>query len=105
MLGGTQFIGRATVRRLLSRGHQVALLNRGKSPHDFGDSVELIKCDRRRQPTRVRSALARGWDAVVDLINSTSAQLSRCALVRVYVYMTSHLLLTYCPYKLFIEYL
>ena len=47
VLGGTQFIGRASVGALLSRGHAVTVLNRGRSPNPFGAAVSHIACDRR----------------------------------------------------------
>ena len=38
VVGGTQFIGRATVRALLDTGHSVTVLNRGKPIRPSGDS-------------------------------------------------------------------
>lgn len=65
VLGGTHFVGRAIVDRLLTDGDEVATLTSGASgPPPPG--VEGLQADR-RNPTAVRDALARGsWDAVID---------------------------------------
>ena len=47
VLGGTQFIGRATTARLLNAGCEVTLINRGKTENPFAGSVRHIVCDRR----------------------------------------------------------
>jgi 2'-hydroxyisoflavone reductase len=62
-LGGTKFLGRASVEAALERGHDVTLFNRGETNPDLFAEVEKLRGDRREE----LSALAgRGWDAVVD---------------------------------------
>ena len=39
VMGGTQFMGRTMVDRLLKEGDDVTILNRGKTPSPFGESV------------------------------------------------------------------
>ena len=72
VIGGTQFIGRATVQALLAQGHSVTLLNRGKTANPFDGQVErVVLCDRREQPEVLRATLQHedgGWDAVVDFL-------------------------------------
>ena len=68
VIGGTSFIGRATVEALLRTGALVTILNRGKSLNPFGAAVHHIKCDRRRHPKKLQSHLELGWDAVVDFV-------------------------------------
>ena len=46
VIGGTQFMGRTMVERLLKEGDDVTILNRGKTPSPFGESVHYIHCDR-----------------------------------------------------------
>jgi len=55
VIGGTQFIGRAMVERLLARGDDVTIMHRG-SGTPFGDRVREIRCDR-NDVTAVRSTL------------------------------------------------
>lgn len=67
VLGGTRFIGRAIVQRLLREGHKVTLLNRGLSSDPFGTRVRRILGDRRNHETIVSAADKRDYDAVIDI--------------------------------------
>lgn len=73
MLGGTGFIGPHIVHAALARGHQVAMLNRGRrAPNqNAGDfaAVEALRGDR-SQPDAYASLTGRTWDVVVDTANS-----------------------------------
>src|SRR5262245_21701260 len=63
VLGGTKFLGRATVEAALARGHEVTLFNRGQTNPELFPETEKLRGDR----TQDLSPLAgRGWDAVVD---------------------------------------
>jgi len=83
MLGGTGWLGPATVRAGIARGHHFTLFNRGKSNptlfDDVPDHVEKRRGQRRRPnddkaPKQDLKALEKGeWDAVVD----TSAYFTR----------------------------
>jgi 2'-hydroxyisoflavone reductase len=65
VIGGTLFIGRALVERLLERGDEVAIMHRREGT-PFGDRVEEILCDRNDAPA-VRKALAgETFDVVYD---------------------------------------
>lgn len=48
IIGGTRFIGRATALKLFQDGHDIAVLNRGKTTPDLPDSISFIKGDRDR---------------------------------------------------------
>ena len=64
VLGGTKFLGRATVDTALTRGHDVTLFNRGQTNPDLYPDVEKIRGDR----TEDLGALdGRDWDAVLDM--------------------------------------
>lgn len=68
ILGGSRFIGRAVVARLLMDRHRVTLLNRGRTPDPFGTRVSRVIGDR-TEPETLRRALARReFDAVVDMV-------------------------------------
>lgn len=70
VIGGTRFVGRAIVQRLLTDGHGVTLFNRGRTPDMFGTRVTRIVGDR-SDPEAWRQALARRtYDAVIDVIAS-----------------------------------
>ena len=63
VLGGTKFLGRATVEAALARGHDVTLFNRGETNPELFPDTEKLRGDR----TQDLSALdGREWDAVVD---------------------------------------
>jgi len=73
VLGGTQFMGRLMIERLLELGHDVTMSNRGVSDNPFaGDSrVALLQCDRLDDRPRFVELLsaassAARFDAVVD---------------------------------------
>lgn len=73
MLGGTGFVGPHIVHAALARGHQVAMLNRGRRTptQNTGDfaNVEALRGDR-TQPDAYASLKGRNWDVVVDTANS-----------------------------------
>src|SRR5215207_7704320 len=67
VLGGSVFVGKHTVDALLARGHEVAVLNRGRTPTDLPEEVERLVADR-TDIDQLRSALdGRDWDAVFDV--------------------------------------
>ncbi len=66
VLGGSSFVGARLVRRLLADGHEVSVLNRGRSGSPTAD-VEQLTADRRDTPS-MKAALGAGqWDAVFDV--------------------------------------
>ena len=70
VLGGTQFMGRATVAALLEDGWSVTILTRGRTPNPFEGSVRHVCCDRHKDPAALaaffRSEGDAQFDAVVD---------------------------------------
>ncbi|MCU0256131.1 MAG: NAD-dependent epimerase/dehydratase family protein [Vicinamibacterales bacterium] len=66
VIGGTQFMGREVVRRLVARGHDMSVLHR-RDHHDLGAGVGNLQADR-SDLRAVRRVLAdHAFDAVVDL--------------------------------------
>jgi len=63
ILGGTGFIGPHEITYALSRGHKVAMFNRGKTAPDMFPDVERLIGDRDAQ---LDSLKGRDWDAVID---------------------------------------
>lgn len=66
LIGGTLFIGKRLVRRLLNEGHEITLLHR-RAEHPFGPEVRSAVADR-NDARSVRDALQnQRFDAVYDL--------------------------------------
>jgi len=63
VLGGTGFIGPHVVRRLLSRGHEVSIFNRGRSNTDLFPEAQKLIGDR---DGGLESLATGEWDAVID---------------------------------------
>ena len=68
VLGGTGFLGPATVQCLLDRGHRVTLFNRGQSHPELFPRLEKLRGNRDPKLQDL-SALGgtRRWDAVIDV--------------------------------------
>ncbi len=66
-MGGTNFNGLALVHELVRQGHDVTVLNRGKSEADIPDSVHRLVGDR-TEPATIRAALeGTEWDVIQDI--------------------------------------
>uniref|UniRef100_A0A6U5CJZ5 NAD-dependent epimerase/dehydratase domain-containing protein n=1 Tax=Hemiselmis andersenii TaxID=464988 RepID=A0A6U5CJZ5_HEMAN len=71
VIGGTQFMGRHLVSKLLSLGAEVVLLNRGKTPNPFEGHprVSLLRCDRLNQRAAFRRIVRKfAGDGIVDFV-------------------------------------
>jgi nucleoside-diphosphate-sugar epimerase len=66
VIGGTRFIGRLLVQRLLHAGHRVTLATRGYAPDPFGERVLRIRTDRRNETGMRNLAKAGPFDIVYD---------------------------------------
>jgi 2'-hydroxyisoflavone reductase len=74
VLGGTQFLGRATVEAALGCGHDVTLFNRGQTNPELFPEAERVRGDRAVDP------LPEGdWDAVIDMPGYLPAAVRRSA--------------------------
>lgn len=67
VIGGMQFMGRETVRRLVARGHDVAVLHR-QPGHDLGAGVRNIQADRGDVDAVARILRTHAFDAVLDFV-------------------------------------
>jgi 2'-hydroxyisoflavone reductase len=65
VIGGTQFMGRETVRQLGARGHEVSVLHRRDS-HDLGADVGNLQADRGDLDAVARILRAHSFEAVFD---------------------------------------
>src|SRR5690242_16006437 len=66
VIGGTQFIGKLLVKKLIAGGHEVTILHR-KAEHPFGRKVRNLTADR-NDPASIKSALSgQRFDAVYDM--------------------------------------
>lgn len=67
VLGGSVFVGKQMVRTLVEAGHDVSVLNRGKTPAKLPAGVKQIVADRTNSES-MRAALGNTtWDAVFDV--------------------------------------
>ena len=67
VIGGTQFIGRATTSALLAVGTDLTLLNRGRTPSPFEDEpIRTVLCDRYSAGFAAFLESEPPWDAIVD---------------------------------------
>jgi nucleoside-diphosphate-sugar epimerase len=70
-LGGTRFIGRATVEALAAAGHELLIVHRGQlEPHDLPEAPHL-HCDRAELAAHRPELDAFGADAVIDFFALT----------------------------------
>lgn len=66
LIGGTQFMGRRIVERLLDGGHEVAVLHR-RATHDLGPQVRNLQADRADLEAMAEILRRENADAVFDL--------------------------------------
>jgi nucleoside-diphosphate-sugar epimerase len=67
VLGGSTFVGRRLVQQLVDQGHEVSVLNRGRTPSALPPGVGRFTADR-TDAGSMRSALeGTEWDAVLDV--------------------------------------
>ena len=67
ILGGTGFLGPATIEIAQARGHHVTMFNRGKTRPELFPGVEKLLGDRDPKKGDGLKALEKGtWDAVID---------------------------------------
>jgi len=93
-LGGTGNISTCCVEWALTRGHEVAIFNRGRRPSPFGPGVTVLVGDRDQPGTLRQAAEASRWDAVLDFVAFTPAQVDAAVLafagrVGQYVFISS----------------
>ena len=69
VIGGTQFMGRATVAALLQNGgYDLTILNRGRTESPFEGLVRHVACDRRKRALGAFIASEPAWHAVIDFV-------------------------------------
>src|SRR6185369_5067094 len=74
VLGGTRFFGKTLVDQLVSTGHAVTVLSRGKLPPSAG--AKHLVADR-SDPAALAAALAGlSFDAVIDNVAMTAAHVT-----------------------------
>ena len=66
VIGGTRYMGRIAVQKLLNRGDDVTLFSRGNTRPDWWERVEHIVGDRNDDAGFVEKLRSRQFDAVLD---------------------------------------
>lgn len=72
IIGGTSFVGRHIVEKLIKEKHEVVLFNRGKSNPGIFPELRKIVGDRRKDAAKLGDE---HWDAVIDTSAYTPADL------------------------------
>ncbi|EPH46733.1 NAD-dependent epimerase/dehydratase family protein [Streptomyces aurantiacus] len=72
VIGGSRYVGKLLVQRLLAAGHQVTVINRGSTPPPPG--VEHLVADRDDETALTAALGSRTFDAVVDQVCYTPVQ-------------------------------
>ncbi|HLY81912.1 MAG TPA: SDR family oxidoreductase [Acidimicrobiales bacterium] len=67
VMGGTQFNGLALVRELVRAGHQVTVLNRGKTEASLPAAVRRLFCDRTDDAAMRETLRGETFDCVADI--------------------------------------
>lgn len=73
VLGGSWFVGATVVETACSRGHDVTVFNRGRSPASYPDGVRQVHGDRADRDALAALAAGGPWDAVIDVPGSIPA--------------------------------
>jgi len=71
VLGGTNFIGPAAVRRMAARGHEIAVFHRGNHNSPLPQGVQHIHGDRAHLPDFADQFKGFAPDVVLDMVAST----------------------------------
>lgn len=66
VIGGTRFIGRLLVQRLLQAGHRVTIATRGYAPDPFGARIARLRVDRRNELAMKNAFAHARFDIVFD---------------------------------------
>jgi len=78
VLGGTRFVGLRLVRHLVSLGHDVTILNRGKTRAQLPDGIKRLYADRRDAAAFRAAVQGLTFDAVFDITGYDVRNLEPC---------------------------
>jgi nucleoside-diphosphate-sugar epimerase len=108
VLGGSQFVGMHTVRELVARGHDVTVLNRGKTKTQLPPGVERLVADRSDGESMRAALQGTEWDAVFDVsgfimvaMGSSLSELVDLLDGRVGAYVYTSSIMAYAPSGVF----
>ncbi len=76
-IGGTGLISAASTELAVRRGIRLTLLTRGQHAADIPAGVEIVRADRNDAPAVARALQGRRFDAIVNWIAFTSADIER----------------------------
>ena len=67
VLGGSVFVGKRLVQALVAGGHDVSVLNRGKTPTELPEGVGHLVADRTDMASMKAAVGSSDWDVVYDV--------------------------------------
>ena len=94
VIGGTRFFGKALVRLLAEKGHDVTIATRGLAEDPFGEQVKRLRIDRENEQSMKDAVDRLSFDVVFDTIcySSEDARIVYSALqgkVKRYIFVSS----------------
>ena len=66
IIGGTRYMGRIVVQRLLERGDKVTIFSRGTTRPEWWEQIEHIQGNREDQADFAAKLNGKSFDAVID---------------------------------------
>ena len=73
IIGGTRYLGREVVARLVARGDAVTVANRAATPGELPASVQRVQADLSEPGSLERALGALTFDAAINMIASSAA--------------------------------
>lgn len=71
LIGGTRYVGKLLVQRLVSAGHDVTIATRGNAADPFGARIRRIRVDRRNERAMQAVFAGSDWDVIYDQVCSS----------------------------------
>ncbi len=71
LIGGTRYVGKLLVQRLVNAGHDVTIATRGNAPDPFGTRIRRVRVDRRNEPAMQAAFAGSDWDIIYDQVCSS----------------------------------
>ena len=71
LIGGTRYVGKLLVQRLVNAGHDVTIATRGNAADPFGARIRRVRVDRRNERAMQAVFAGSDWDVIYDQVCSS----------------------------------